>query len=283
MVKGIILTHVDDVLHGSGTPEFDTEVLSKLKQKFKFGNEEQLEFRYVGMNVTQSGDKIVVDQNHYLDSIDLPIVDPGHKDEEVMNSDGQEDFRGVVGKIGWLGGISRPDLAHDHVLLSCKLGKASYIDLKEAVKVVKKLKMENTSMTFPNLGDPKTWRIEGYGDASFKNLPDKTASCGGRVIVVKNDSTGTASVVSWRSKKLKRIALSTTAAEALAANDTISEMTYIKAVLVEMVGESFSNMPMILKTDSKNLWKAVKTTALVEDPRLCLDIAASKKVLKSEK
>ena len=73
--------------------------------------------------------------------------------------------------------------------------------------------------------------------------------------------------------------MSTTAAEALATNDSVSEMVYIRAVLMEMFGNRFEELPMVLNTDSKNLWKAVSTTALVEDPRLRLDLAVLKQSL----
>ena len=86
-------------------------------------------------------------------------------------------------------------------------------------------------------------------------------------------------MVSWRSKKLKRVALSTTAAEAMAANETVNEMVYIKAVLIEVFGSQLEKLPMQLMRDSKNLWKAVKTTALLEDPRMRLNLAVLKESL----
>ena len=46
----------------------------------------------------------------------------------------------LLGKIGWLGGLSSPDLAYNHVVLSTKLGKATIGDMKMAIKVVKKLR-----------------------------------------------------------------------------------------------------------------------------------------------
>ena len=43
-MAGMILTHVDDVLHGSGTSEFETKVMDPLRKRFQFGAENQLEF-----------------------------------------------------------------------------------------------------------------------------------------------------------------------------------------------------------------------------------------------
>ena len=42
----------DDILH-SGDEEFEEKIMKNLKQAFKFGSEEESEFRYVGMNFDQ--------------------------------------------------------------------------------------------------------------------------------------------------------------------------------------------------------------------------------------
>ena len=40
-------------------------------------------------------------------------------------------------------------------------------------------------MYFLNLGDIEDWKWDVYGDAGYKNLPDKMSSCGGRVIMFR--------------------------------------------------------------------------------------------------
>ena len=87
--------------------------------------------------------------------------------------------------------------------------------MKHAVKIVRKLKCDNTAMKFVNLGPVEEWVLEGYGDAGFKSLPDKTSSCGGHVILLRNVKKNVACVLDWRSKKLKRVVSSLPAAEAL--------------------------------------------------------------------
>ena len=48
----MILTRVEDLLHGSGDAEFEENVMKPLKTKFLFGSEEESEFLYVGMQVS---------------------------------------------------------------------------------------------------------------------------------------------------------------------------------------------------------------------------------------
>ena len=68
-LKGMILTHVDDLLHGSGDQEFEEQVLKPLKEKFLFGSEEESAFFYVGMQVKQSTNSITVSLDHYVENI----------------------------------------------------------------------------------------------------------------------------------------------------------------------------------------------------------------------
>ena len=74
---------------------------------------------------------------------------------------------------------------------------------------------------------------------------------------------------------------SSTAAEALALNDTLDEMVYIKEVLKESVGEKAANIPMEMFTDSRNLYKSVMSTSLVSNPRLRTDVAKLQESLRT--
>ena len=136
-------------------------------------------------------------------------------------------------------------------------------------------------MKFVDLGPVKQWTLFGYGDAGFRSLPDKTSSCGGQVITVYNKERGRACVLDWKTKKLKRVVSSSTAAEALAANDTLDMLVYLHSVLVELFGEVGRSIPLELATDSKNLHNSVMNTTLVENPRLRTDIAMLKESIKS--
>ena len=73
---------------------------------------------------------------------------------------------------------------------------------------------------------------------------------------------------------------SSTAAEALAANDTLDEMFYMKEVLKEVFGSDADDIPLELFTDSKNLYKSVLSTSLNENPRLRTDVAKLQESLK---
>ena len=134
-------------------------------------------------------------------------------------------------------------------------------------------------MKFANLGSSKEWTIQAYGDGVHKSMPDKVGSSGGQVILLVNKEKDTGCVVSWRSRKLKRVVTSSTAAEALAVNDALDEAVYVKEVLIELLGSGAKNIPIELFTDSRNLYRSVMSTSLCDNPRLRSDVAKLKESL----
>ena len=101
------------------------------------------------------------------------------------------------------------------------------------------------------------------------------------MIRVSNIERGLSCIIDSKSKKLKRVVQSSTAAEALASNDALDSLVYVKSVLQELMGNQFEHLPIVLSTDSKNLHKVVMGSSLVENPRLRTDIAILKESLQT--
>ena len=275
VLQGLLLAHVDDLIHGAGTTEFEEVVLIPLKQRFTFGSEDEDDFKYVGMHIRQVGNTIVTDQDSYVDNLEIPYLEPNKgKLDDLLDENGQSDFRSAVGRIGWISNSSRPDLAFNHLLLSTKIGSASFRDMKLAAKTIKCIKGASSAMKFVHLGPMDEWVLEGYGDAGHKSLPDKISSSCGYVLLLTNTVTKASSILTWKSTKIRRVVGSSTAAEALATNDTADALLYISAVLKELLGDIV--IPLHIYTDSKNLHDSVSTSALVVDHRMRVDIARLK-------
>jgi hypothetical protein len=182
-IQGITVTHVDDLLD-AGTEKFEENVMTKVKSAFEFSDEEISRFRYVGMNMIQQQDGIVINQDHYVDSLELPDMQMAQhlKAEDVLCPEGQSEFRACVAKILYIGSQSRPDVCFEGKCLATKFGKATKADLKNAGRKIQKLKGAETVMLFPDLGPVEEWGLVGYCDAGLRSLPDKVTSVGGQVI-----------------------------------------------------------------------------------------------------
>ena len=185
---GLILTHVDDLLHGSGDEEFEKSVMIPLRERFLFGKEEDSVFKYTGMQVVKNGDFIFIDQDHYIESLEIPSIHDisDLNCDDLLDEEYQHKFRSITGQIGWIANTSRPDLCYDKIILSTKVGKATVKDFKQAIKMMRKIKSESTVMKFPNLGPVDEWTLTGYGDAGYKSFPDKISSCEGQLVMVSN-------------------------------------------------------------------------------------------------
>ena len=282
--SGVAVTHVDDVLSGGNT-DFETNVMTRIKKTFKFGSEEELEFRYVGINIAQCEEGFMTDNNHYVQALELPCMEVAKniRMEELLDHRGQTEFRSAMGKLTALAHTSRPDICFDVKILSSKFNKATKKDLQTACKRMIKVKSEETFIKYPDLGmDISEWILVGHGDCGLKSMPDKITSVGGYVVMLCNKRTNACCVLVWKSKKIRRKVISTLAGEALAMIGVIGEIVYTKAVLVQMFGTRANNIPTLVLSDCKNLTQAIKSTSLGEDPWLIPDIAIIKDALEDK-
>ena len=279
-LDGLALTHVDDILHG-GTKHFDENVMAGVKSSFKFGLEEKDTFKYVGMNIKRTQNSILIDQDHYVKGLELPDMEFARnlKVTDVLCVEGQTVFRGCVARILHIGYQSRPDVCFEGKCLSTKFGKATKGDLKTALKKIQKLQGQPTKMCFPDIGEISEWTFVGYADAGIKSMPDKISSVGGQVILIANSHKQVACILNWRSKKLVRKVVSSLAGEALALVAAIGEMVYNKSIMKQIYGNIIDDVPVIMFTDSRNLYESIHSTSLVQDAWLIPDIAVIKEAL----
>ena len=131
--------------------------------------------------MVQYEEGIEVDNNHYVAAMELLNMDLVKQAEnyEMMNPDGQTEFRSAVGKLTSLAHTSRPDICFDVKT------KATQKDLQSAMKKMMKVRTELTSMRFPNLSmNLQNWLLVGFGDAGVKSMPDKITSVCGHVKIL---------------------------------------------------------------------------------------------------
>ena len=107
------------------------------------------------------------------------------------------------------------------------------------------------------------------------------ASSQGGFIVFLEGKNGRRAPITWSSRKLRRVARSTSSAETMSLLDGLGYGFMLKTVLREIFGESI-NIPVVGVTDSKNLRDAVYTSRNVDDKRHKIDICALRDMLRRE-
>ena len=146
-LQGLMTVHVDDFLH-TGEEQFYKEVIDPLKKIFKMGEIQEKEFTYVGFEISQSKEGIIVSQESFVnEKIELFEVPTEMKQNpmESLGNEGRTQLRQAAGKLGWVSSGSRPDLSFTRVELSTKFNQAQVRDLVAAGKAIRNLKSTHTS------------------------------------------------------------------------------------------------------------------------------------------
>ena len=182
----------------------------------------------------------------------------------------------MVGMLNWVVQSTRPDLAFDMVDLSTRFKCAKIEDLKRVKKIVTKLRSEKSEIVFPDLGPFSVWRLVVFSDASFGNLSGGVDSCGGFLIFLSAKCNSCPII--WKSGRVQRVVKSTLAAEGLSLSEALDEAIYVRHVLCQIfsVPSKSEHFAITGVTDHEGLCRNIRSTKLVEDRRLRLDIASIK-------
>lgn len=128
-------------------------------------------------------------------------------------------------------------------------------------------------MKFKNLGKDNILRLLVFIDSSLGNLSDGGTQ-GGHFIALVGEN-GLFSPITWQSKRIRRVARSTLAAETLAMADAIDNGIFLAALYTELMSGKADppQLPITCLTDCHSLCDAIKSTKQVSEKRLRLEIS----------
>ncbi|CAG2239162.1 unnamed protein product [Mytilus edulis] len=281
-LQGIFCCHVDDFLH-AGNEEFE-KLMEKLRKRFIAGKIEEENFRYIGFMIKQNNEGIQLDHSIYMEKLDHQHIEPQRAFQKLkqLTQEEQKDYRRMVGQLNWAVQGSRPDLAFELVDLSTKLKSALVCDLLRAIKNIGKLKDIRPIQLFPSLKGKETedWEIFVFSDAALGNINDGKGSTGAHIVWIK-DRIGKCCPISWQANKIKRVVRSTIAAEALSLQDGLETALYFRSIIEDICGVAQRTIPITAFIDNKSVTEALKSTKLVEDKRLRIDIASISEMIEN--
>ena len=280
---GIFLMHVDDFIWG-GTAWFENSIVAKIRNQFKIKEQNCDIFRYIGISIEKCKDGVNIHQYDYCSTLKPIKLHPNRiKDKHaVCTVQENDDYRSLVGQLGWLSSNSRPDLSYDVLELSCKVNKPTIGDIIDANKCLKKAGIFENCMYFPKLNDFSNCKLLVYSDASYGNLPNGVSSAGGFIIFLA-DNDGNVCPLYWESKKIRRVVKSTLAAETLAASDALDNAYYLAEILSEILFRNSRDIPIRLMLDNKSLFDNVHSVKNVSEKRLRIDIAIIKELVSEDR
>ena len=279
-LQGILVSHIDDFLH-TGTSEFESNVIKKLGERFLAGKVAGEQFIYIGFQIHQVKEGITLDQNNYVNSINIEKVKPQRASQKHFDLSMNEhtQLRSLAGKLNWAVQGTRPDMAYDLVEISTKFKNAQVVDLLQVIKSMKHLKDYDCKVFFPNLGPISGWKILLFADASHANLNDGVSSMRAYIIFLVGQNRKCCPL-SWNGNKIKRVVRSTIAAETLSLQEGLEDAMYLKNILKQLI--KVQELPIIAFVDNRSVVEAVHSTKLVDDKRLRIDIGAIKQSLEKK-
>ena len=277
VLQGILLSHVDDIIY-CGNTRFQDVVIKGLKKTFSVSKLNSGAFIYLGWQIEQQPDYITIHQRQYAKDI-VPVNVSSEKKltpDDLLDAEEVKHYQKLLGKLLWLSGQTRPDLAYDTMVHSMYNKKPSWKNQISLNKVVKKLPDGPSHVKFNGIDLKKEgMKIVFYCDASLGNLgPQKTDSGRGYVIFLVNDQ-GSGSVLCWSSNKVKRKVHSILGGETLSFLDAMSAAMYARSLISEMLYQDMKSKVIQITgvTDSRQLVESISSTKQCTEHRLRIDLA----------
>ena len=277
-LQGFIMSHVDDFLW-AGSNKFKVSVIQKIREKFKISSENSNYFKYIGWQIQQCPDGIYISQKDYAqDDLEIAKISgpSGRSATDPITKEEKESLRSVIGKLNWLAGQTRPDLSFDVCYLSSSLKLEEFGLISFANKIVKKAKLYDVALFFPKM-DLSDLAVYTYADASLGNLCDGGSQEG---VFTEIRSGNLSCPVDWQSKRIRRTAKNTLAAETIAMVDAIDTAIYIKNLLKELL-QTDVDIPVYCLTDNYSLFQTAHATTSIGERRLRIELAIIREAVKN--
>ena len=241
---GLVLLDVDDFVQGGNIRH--GELMEVLRKQFRFGKWRVIfgsSGEYLGRTVSQDENfEIRITMQRYIKEKLRNIMLPRDKvkdENRVLDPNAVTLVRGAGGSLLWIGRECRPDMgAACAMSMSWSKDGPTVRKIKQINRAVQEL--HNTSEAFirtlPIKLSEGVWMV--FSDASVGNAGDK--SQGGFLIAYAEDKImkgelAKISINSWKSHRLRRAVKASLGSEALAMDDGLAELEWIKALFCEIV------------------------------------------------
>ena len=224
---------------------------------------------------------------HELEPTEVSKADKT-KPERLLNSKEHTQFRGGVGSLGWFVDHCCPQLSFQLAELRRKQSSPTVQDSLRLNKVIRTAKAIESKIKIRSV---EHFRFMGVHDAAHANL-EGGASQQGHLILAVHASISNCrvpvSVLSWQSRKIKRVVRSNLAAETCSTSTcqehpdwtrTMWEHTTRSDFVLEDYEQCLTARPSILVTDCKSLYDAIHKEGAAPastDKRLAIELAIVK-------
>ena len=261
---GVMSLHVDDLII-SGTPEFLTWFLKKIREHFTVGHEDKNDLTFTGQRVRWVFDAqgrkkyISIDQKLCVSELEEIVIPKHLNDSDACDKSLHTSYRSLLGSINWLQSRTQFQACYQFSRLASASAAPTIGHCKELNKLCRQIRSEEVELrVWPVKGSP---RILGIPDAAFRNNSDKSSQRAMTIFIaderVKNRRDTRGSLVFFESTKIKRTTLSTTVAELYALMKCFGTCQMLRGLWKDISG---LDAEIHMRTDANNLVSTASTT-----------------------
>ena len=241
-VEAMVLLEVDDMLWAC-LPRVRDHYRALASERFRFGKWVASEGDFAGRRVRRCSDRVVVDQEKYIIEELRPMaLSRGRRGEKrsALSPPEVAAYRSMVYQVAWVARESRPEAAGAASLLASGIPQPTVEDAVVGNKMVHHLRSTASQriVLWPHRLDQVVTvacsDCGGIGSASNDGAQAAWLVALVEPGVVRGE-TAKASVVSWRSSKLKRAVPSTLAGETQALSQALAEAEWVSLLVRDVV------------------------------------------------
>ena len=222
---------------------------------------------------------------HELEQVEVSKAEKT-KPERILNSKEHTQFRESVGSLGWLVDHCCPQLTIQFAELRRKQSSPTVQDLLQLNKVIRTVKSIESKIKIRSI-PVEHLRFMGVHDAAHANLESGASQQGHLILAVHASITNCrvpVFVLSWQSKKIKRVVRSSLAAEASSMSTCQEHLDWMRTMWAQMTSselvlENYEQFlkarPSILITDCKKLYDAIsqrRSSSASTDKRVAIEL-----------
>ena len=257
-LKGILITHVDDLFCAGEGAEFKNTI--DLMEKEIYLKVKKEDFRFCGKNIIQKDGNIEIDQYDAIEGVDYMTLSRDRRQQvnAPLTEHEKSLFRGLIGQLGWVARQSRPDIMVNVSMAAQSMGAPKIRDVIQLNKTVKMLKESSDAKWKFIASDLKLEDcvVFCFADSSFangENLKSQTGYLVGFTSPkLKDGKEAPIYVLEAYSGSIKRVCRSTLAAEANGFLAGTEAADFLRTLLLEILH------PSIRLTDLENEYKKAK-------------------------
>ena len=303
----LLCTHVDDLLWAA-EPEAEP-IIEQLLGEFSCGKIERREFRYCGKEIKQADDfSITVTCRETTLKVKRIFIAPKRKAGEPLTEKDKTQLKSVAGILSWVTRQCRPDLAYRVSRMQSASNGGTVADLREANKAVdyalatpqRGLVYRSGVLDWDNLiscvitdashaNEHEVMTVDKEDSLELHRSQGARLNCLGTPSLMSSDE-GHVHLISFASKKVRRVCRSTLQAEAYTLQTGVEEGDRLRAAVADLFGKldrrrweasSAAFMRQVWFTDCRSLSDTLRNPKMTkhEDKRLSIEIASLRESL----